>query len=657
MIFFTTLIYYIYFCLFFLVSNNLSTGRNAPRGSHARHHASSSSSSTSRSSSTSSHSSTSTNSLERRSNSYQKHQTNKHSQKPSKKASKSLTNNNNNLKSSSGKKSSSNKEHPIKSSNRSRTLKTEKDNDSSTTIPAIQHQQQPNAAILPSLTLDDQLDSIKKESTPPPKQQQTAIIHSSSSPKAPLKNTERVFDWLMQNHLHDSNSSIGLDQNDDEEHSMKPKPDDDSLENVSDEQTSKTSPPIDANSTTKIPNIKLASSASAKNAKNEKAALTSAYRLQPIRAGNKRDEQNDNLSSNDVHLSPSHSLTTITKDDLDNHSSHRRMPKTKYHLSTSQTKPIPLESVSSYDQLDVRLRSYPSLFNDHVEQIRLPFPQFAFEHIKTSTAASNVLVVLNPKAHLKHSSLGLNNPSSSSSSSITNTTSTVTTTTTTKYDLPMDTSVNITSNNNEEDLSTARIPLDERIRLLDKQMYEMNHGQQKSVPSSSSSSSSSSLSPAILIEQQNLKTATTIAPSTSVNPSVAAKSVNDLVTTLSTSTPSTTLAQCIQAVRAAALNAQPTPTISPSKTTPTISTSSPFHYPVTPVHTLNINRTIPVPSPSAASLTVLPAPPAPPPPPPPPPPPFTNLPRLPDPSSNSLLNTFHAAIAQTQLAAAKYTTM
>ncbi|CAF4865170.1 unnamed protein product, partial [Rotaria sp. Silwood2] len=42
-----------------------------------------------------------------------------------------------------------------------------------------------------------------------------------------------VFDWLMQNHLPDSNSSMGLDQNDDDEHTLKPKPDDDSLENVS----------------------------------------------------------------------------------------------------------------------------------------------------------------------------------------------------------------------------------------------------------------------------------------------------------------------------------------------------------------------------------------------------------------------------------------
>ncbi|CAF4736534.1 unnamed protein product, partial [Rotaria magnacalcarata] len=80
------------------------------------------------------------------------------------------------------------------------------------------------------------VETIKKEPTLSPKQQQqqqqqqqqtAAAVHSSSSPKAPLKNTERVFDWLMQNHLHDSNSSMGLDQNDDEEHSLKPKPDDD----------------------------------------------------------------------------------------------------------------------------------------------------------------------------------------------------------------------------------------------------------------------------------------------------------------------------------------------------------------------------------------------------------------------------------------------
>ncbi|CAF1446734.1 unnamed protein product, partial [Rotaria sordida] len=148
------------------LSNNLSSGRNPHRSSHIRHHASSTSSSSSRSSSTSSHSSTSTNSLEHHSNSHQKHHTNKHTHKSSKKPPKSSINNNN-IKISSGKKSSSNKEHTIKSSsNRSRSIKSEKDNDSSIIIPTSQ--QQSNPVILPSLTLEDQFETIKKDSTTPP---------------------------------------------------------------------------------------------------------------------------------------------------------------------------------------------------------------------------------------------------------------------------------------------------------------------------------------------------------------------------------------------------------------------------------------------------------------------------------------------------------
>jgi hypothetical protein len=550
----------------------------------------------------------------------------------------------NNLKLSTGKKSSSNKEHSIKSSNRSRSIKSEKDIDSSTIIPSLQPL---DPVILPSLTTEDQFESIKKEPSPPKQQQQTtAMPSSSSSPKAPLKNTERVFDWLMQNHLHDSNSSTGLDQNDDDEHLLKRKPDDDSLENVSDEQTSKTSPPIQNNNLTISAHMK--TSALTKNCKHEKSLLTSAYRLQPIRTGNKRDEQMDNSSINEIHLSPPSqpSVTTptpittptIIKEDPETNTNHRRGQQTKYHLATNHTKIIPLDSISSYDQLDVRLKSYPSLFNDHVETIRLPFPQFAFEHIKTSTTSSNVLVVLNPKAHLKHSSLGLNNLSSS------------TTSTTTKHDILIETNLPTTNNNNEDELSTTRIPLDERIRLLDKQMYEMNHGQKKSTTSSSSSSSSSSLSPATLIEQQNQKIITTTTVPTpslaSTTANATVKSVNELVSTLSASTSSATLAQCIQAARAAALNAQPTPSISPSKTTPTISASSPFHFPVTSVPSLNLNRTISATSPSPVHISsVLTPPPL-------PPPPFQNLPRLSDPSSNSILTTFHAAIAQTQIAAA-----
>ncbi|UJR25262.1 hypothetical protein I4U23_006614 [Adineta vaga] len=499
----------------------------------------------------------------------------------------------------------------------------------------------------------------------------------------------------MQNHHHDSNSSMGLDQNDDDEHTLKRKPDDDSLENVSDEQTSKTSPPIQTNNLSSSSAANLKSMASLKNTKNEKSSLMSAYRLQPIRTGNKRDEQQDNSSTNELHLSPpppssasiqtpvptptpiltpilTPTLTptptptpTIPKEDSETHTNHRRISPAKLHLAIPPNKEIPLEPIADYDQLDVRLKSYPSLFNDHAESIRLPFPQFAFEHIKTSTTASNVLVVLNPKAHLKHSSLGLNNPSLSSvnstkhetsvdtnlSNNITltslSTTSTITTTTT----------ILTTANNNDDDLSNTRIPLDERIRLLDKHMYELNHGQQKSTASSSSSSSSSSLSPATLIEQQNQKTmltsATTIPSVATVNNNATVKSVNELVSTLSATTSSSaTLVQCIQAARAAALSAQPSQSISPSKPSPTISTTSPFHFPVTSVSSLNLNRTLPTTSPSSVHLSSVLKPP----PPPPPPPPFANLQRLSDPSSNSILNTFHAAIAQTQIAT-KYNTI
>jgi hypothetical protein len=185
----------------------------------------------------------------------------------------------------------------------------------------------------------------------------------------------------------------------------------------------------------------------------------------------------------------------------------------------------------------------------------------------------------------------------------------------------------------------------------------MKHGPQKSTTSSSSSSSSSSLSPATLIEQQNQKITTTTITSTTTNTNTTVKSVNELVSTLSASTASPTLAQCIQAARAAALNAQPTQSISPSKTTPTISTTSPFHFPVTSVPPLNLNRSISVTSPSSVNLSSVLTPPPPPPPLPPPPPPFPNL-RLSDPSSTSILTTFHAAIAQTQIAAAaKYNPM
>ena len=459
----------------------------------------------------------------------------------------------------------------------------------------------------------------------------------------------------MQNHHNDSNSSTGLDQNDEDEHLLKHKPDDDSLENVSDEQTSKASPSHPTNHSTMTNNNQTSSTSPAltKNCKNEKSALAATYRLQPIRTGSKRDEQMDtNSATNENHLSPTQTVsqpTPVIKDEPESNLNHRRIPKAKYHLPAGQTKTIPLDSIASYDQLDVRLKSYPSLFNDHIESVRLPFPQFAFEHIKTSSTSSNVLVVLNPKAHLKHSSLGLNNPSSSSSLTTT-TTLTTTLTMAVKYDSLINTTL---PGLNDDESSTTCIPLDERIRLLDKQIHERDHGQHKSTASSSSSSSSSSLSPATLIEQQNQKTISTSSSTSAgatTNPPI--KSVNEIVSTLST--PSATLAQCIQAARAAAFNAQPSPSMSPSKPISAMPTNSPFHFPSTSTSPLNLNRTIPTASPSSVNLTSVLTPP----PPPPPPPPFPNLPRLADPSPPTILTPFHAAaLAQTQMAAvaaAKY---
>ena len=648
--------------VFDLVSNNVSSGRHAHRGTRPRRHASSTTSLSSRSSSSSSHSSASTNSVERRSTSHQKNSNSKHASKSSKKPLKASSTTN---AKASTKKASSNKEPSIKSSHRSRPSKSEKEEEPSTATSNTQ-QQQPDIIILPSLSLGEQIESIKKDPSPakPP-----SAIQSSASPKAASKNTERVFDWLMQNHHQDSNSSMGLDQNDDEDNPIKSKLDDDSLENVSDEQTSKNSPPIPNNNSASSATMPLSASVGlGKNAKNDKAAaLSSSYRLQPIRAGGKRDEQGDNsLTANDLPLlssppppplpppppasapvppipsaqptpsTPTPSIATpvsappttpvpVTKDDSEQNANPRRVNRTKNLLVTTQTKKIPLECQASYDQLDVRLKSYPSLFNDHIESIRLPFPQFAFEHIKTSATASNVLVVLNPKAHLKHSSLGLNNPS-----------------TTTKHETSIDPNNNTSAvtNSNDDDLSTARIPLDERIRLLDKHMHELNHGPQKSATSSSSSSSSSSLSPATLIEQQNLKSSNAVTIG-----SAGVKSVNDLALSLSSSTPQATLNQYIQAARAA-LSAQPA---TAAKTPLAIPSNTPFSFPVTSVPSLGANRSLSVTSPSPVNIASVLV--TPPPPPLPPPPPFPSLQRLPDPTSHSILN-FHAALAaQTQMAA------
>jgi len=669
------------------LSNNFSTGRSAKRTGRSRRNASSSSSSSSRSSSTSSQSSSSSNSVERRSNSHAKHSTSKSQRKSSTKPSKSSTtstSNNKVLK----KKSSTNKETPNKSSQRSRTTKSDKDDEPTTTISTSQ---QVDPMILPTLTGDEQ----KETSTTKP----SLTIHSSSSPKAPLKNTERVFDWLMQNHQQDSNSPIGLDANEDEEATSKRKNDEDSLENVSDDPTSKTSPSSQReNSTNRTLNNN--SSSNVRLSKNDKSALSSSYRLQPIRVGAKRDEQQTENSTNETPqqslspppppppvpppsttatmtttttsisipslpppppppltpsiatlpqpstpitpspLSASSSSLPVSKDENEAQSAIRRAVKPKTLLSTGgQTKMIPLESQSSYDQLDVRLKSYPSLFNDHTEAIRLPFPQFAFEYLKNSSVSSTVLVVLNPKAHLKHSSLGLNNPSSTSA---TNKIESATVETT------------ITTITNDDEFSTARIPLDERIRLLDKQMHEMNQGQQKPTPSSSSSTSSASLSPATLIEQQTQKNnaLTTNSSMTGV------KSVNDFVSSLSSVNSSATLSHCIQAARAA-ISAQPT-----AKPPLTLPTTNPFSFAVGSVPSLTPTRTLPVPTtpsvtipPVLMTTAALPPPPLPPP----PPSPFSSLRRLSDSTPTSFLNGMQAALAQTHMAvaaaAAKYTSL
>lgn len=185
-------------------------------------------------------------------------------------------------------------------------------------------------------------------------------------------------------------------------------------------------------------------------------------------------------------------------------------------------------------------------------------------------------------------------------------------------------------------------------------MHEMNQGQQKPTASSSSSTSSASLSPATLIEQQTQKN-----NSLTTNSSVTGvKSVNDLVSSLSSVNPSATLSHCIQAARAA-ISAQPT-----AKPPLTLPTTNPFSFAVGSVPSLTPTRTLPVSTtPSVTIPPVLMTPTALPPPPlpPPPPSPFSSLRRLSDSTPTSFLNDIQAALAQTQMvaaaAAAKYTSL
>jgi hypothetical protein len=234
-----------------------SSGRSQRR---SRHHPSSSSSSSSTSRSSSS-------GIER----LPKHSTklsSKSSTKPknsrTSNASNTDQNNNNNNSKVVSKKSSSSTKDPSstsKNSTRTRTLKSDKNlvetpailipSISDTPIVNSQQQQQPvlpNAVVLPTLTADEPIHM----DCSPPSTQIVSMNKSSLSPKAPSKNTQHVFDWLMQNH-HDSEGEGGIDQGDDDEnsapmitggnHSIRTRGnDEDMLENVSDEQTSKSSP-------------------------------------------------------------------------------------------------------------------------------------------------------------------------------------------------------------------------------------------------------------------------------------------------------------------------------------------------------------------------------------------------------------------------------
>jgi hypothetical protein len=104
-----------------------------------------------------------------------------------------------------------------------------------------------------------------------------------------------------------------------------------------------------------------------------------------------------------------------------------RLPKKIF-----RTKNIPLQSDSEFIHTDVRLKVYSSLCNQSINPIHLPLPQFA----KSLMKPTDIPIILNPKAHLKHFSLGLNN---------------------TKTD---------------NDAVLTQKELDKRIRLLDEQMRD-----------------------------------------------------------------------------------------------------------------------------------------------------------------------------------------
>jgi hypothetical protein len=100
-----------------------------------------------------------------------------------------------------------------------------------------------------------------------------------------------------------------------------------------------------------------------------------------------------------------------------------------------QTKNIPLESDSLFIQSDIRLKVYSSSYKQTINSICLPLPYFAKK--------LNNSIIINPKAHLKHL---LNNIS-----------------------------IKQESINNEDLLINKEF--NERIKLLDKQLDEINRNQ------------------------------------------------------------------------------------------------------------------------------------------------------------------------------------
>jgi len=101
-----------------------------------------------------------------------------------------------------------------------------------------------------------------------------------------------------------------------------------------------------------------------------------------------------------------------------------------------QTKNIPLQTDSLFIQSDIRLKVYSSSYKQSINSICLPLPYFA----KNLTKTINNPIIINPKAHLKHNI-----------------------------------SIKQESINTEDLLINKK--LNERIKLLDKQLDEINRNQ------------------------------------------------------------------------------------------------------------------------------------------------------------------------------------